>query len=154
MVEECPDGNEWNAESKLKKLIEKELLSMAWLGLGLPTTCLIIWVKTPVIRVPENKNKKNMLSLLLKILKLPASLFFKNNEINKPTKHKTKIHKESPNTVKFMKNSLEWILSKELLNSLNFLYKLMSIPLKIKIFIRSNTKTNSSIFIFFITPDG
>ena len=49
MVEVWPEGKEWKLESRLKKLKSKLLFSKTVLGLGLPTTCLIIWVKIPVI---------------------------------------------------------------------------------------------------------
>ena len=51
----CPEGKEWKVESKLKKLNNS---FAAWLGLDLPTMCLTICVRRPVVRVAENMKKE------------------------------------------------------------------------------------------------
>ena len=47
MVEEWPDGKEWNEASVEKKLKLKPFSKSEWLGLGLPIICFKIWVATP-----------------------------------------------------------------------------------------------------------
>ena len=59
IVEVWPEGNEWNADSIVKKLKWTISSKLIWLGRVLPIKCLTAWVTTPV----ESRYKK------LKILK-------------------------------------------------------------------------------------
>ena len=47
IVEECPEGKEWNAESVEKKLNIVLELKLVWFGRGLPITCFRNWVVKP-----------------------------------------------------------------------------------------------------------
>ena len=47
IVEECPEGKEWNEASVEKKLKLVPILKSTWFGLVLPITCFKIWVTKP-----------------------------------------------------------------------------------------------------------
>ena len=81
---------------------------MEWFGLGLPKTCFIICVKTPVTSIDRKINIESIFNFLF-------IFFFIKKEKTKNINEIKKYQSELPNSVIFIKNSLKYLLLGELL---------------------------------------
>ena len=76
IVEECPEGKEWKFDSMVKYLKLKTSSKSVWFGLGLPTTCFIIWVIIPTVKIYTKEEIKKLERFFADLVFMIWSLLF------------------------------------------------------------------------------